>query len=158
MGLRGPVIVPNAGYDTADGKLMIVVGTDRQFRAFCNAIGRPELADDERFARNDGRWTHEPVLNAEITDTLMTAPRAHWAAKLDAAGVPNAPIQDVGEASRHPQVEAGGQLQASPDGGFRLIGPPLRFDGVRPPFRQPAPQLGEATRQVFSRLHERSGT
>jgi crotonobetainyl-CoA:carnitine CoA-transferase CaiB-like acyl-CoA transferase len=69
---------------------------------------------------------------------------------LTAADVPNAPIQNLGEAVDHPQTVASGIYQISPDGSFRLTGLPLLFDGERPGFRKKAPDLGEATQEVFA--------
>ena len=54
-GLRGPIIVPNAAYDTLDGKIIITIGTDSQFVCFCEVIGRPELARNDLFVHNTDR-------------------------------------------------------------------------------------------------------
>ena len=66
----------------------------------------------------------------------------------------NAPLQTLGEAVDHPQTIASGLLQKSPDGDFRTIGMPVRFDGVRPGFRSNAPGLGEATQEVFDFMND----
>jgi crotonobetainyl-CoA:carnitine CoA-transferase CaiB-like acyl-CoA transferase len=149
MGLRGPLIIPNAAYDTADGKLIITIGTDRQFRAFCDAIGRPDMGRDQRFANNDGRIANEAALNAEINATFATAPRAEWSRRLDAVNVPNAPVQSLDQAADHEQILAGDQLQPDPSGAFRQVALPLRFDGVRPPMRRSAPALGEGNEEFL---------
>ena len=150
MGLQGPVLVPNAGYDTADGKLMLTIGTALQFERFCRVIERPDLLDDPRFASNEDRIANKAAFDAIISQILAGRPRAEWSELLQAADVPNAPIQTLGEAVDHAQTVASGMMQDSPDGSFRLMGMPLRFDGERPAFRNLAPDLGEANQQVFA--------
>lgn len=149
-GLRGPLIAPNGAFDAADGKLIITIGTERQFRAFCAAVNRPEMAEDARFHDNQCRMANVAALEAEINAIFATRPRRHWAEALDAANVPNAPVQDLAQATAHPQVVAGGQLQAVPGGDFRQMALPLRFDGERPPLRRSAPALGEGNEEFFA--------
>ncbi|MDP7586031.1 MAG: CoA transferase, partial [Verrucomicrobiota bacterium] len=73
----------------------------------------------------------------------------YWAERLDAAGVPNAPLQDLAQAVAHEQTAASGILQTSPDGNYRVVGLPLKFDGLRPAFQRPAPGLGEADEDLL---------
>jgi len=149
-GLSGPIIVPNTGYDTADGKLLVTVGTERQFARFCDAIGLPDLPQDPRFASNEDRVANAEAFNAVLTEQLRTQPRDYWTDRLDAVDVPCAPILELKEALVHPQTAVTGILQPSPDGEFRITGLPLRFDGERPAFRRAAPALGEATQAAFA--------
>jgi len=149
-GLSGPIIVPNTGYDTADGKLLVTVGTERQFGRFCDAIGLPDLPQDPRFASNEDRVANVEAFDALLNEQLRTQPRDHWADRLDAVDVPCAPILELEEALAHPQTAVTGMLQSSPDGAFRITGLPLRFDGERPAFRHAAPELGEATQAAFA--------
>ena len=66
-----------------------------------------------------------------------------WQARLDKAGVPAAPIENVAQVIASKQTEALGILQKAPDLDMTLTGLPLEFDGVRPPYRFSAPKLGE---------------
>ena len=68
---------------------------------------------------------------------------AEWLTRLDAAGVPAAPIENVAQVAASPQTAALGMLQKAPDLDLTLAGLPLEFDGVRPPYRHSAPTLGE---------------
>jgi formyl-CoA transferase len=92
---------------------------------------------------------NEQTLNAEITKTLLTKPWSYWAERLDAANVPNAPVQSLEQAIEHPQTIASGLAQIVPGSDFRQMSLPLRFDGNRPAIRRPAPILGEANRDLF---------
>ena len=128
-------------FDTKDGEIVIAAGNDRLFAKLARAIGRPEWAADPRFATNALRVQHRSELIPEIEAIMRTGTREEWAARLDDAGVPCAPIHDLREVLAHPQTEALGMLQEA--AGLRLVGLPLSFDGERPPIRSAAPALGE---------------
>lgn len=63
--------------------------------------------------------------------------------RLDASGIPNAPLQDVAQVAAHPQTAALGILQAERPDGLPMVGLPVSFDGIRPPMQWPVPRLGE---------------
>ncbi len=100
MGNAHPSISPYELYDAADGQLVIAVGNDRQFRALCETIGLPELADDARFATNTDRVANRTQLREELDRALRERPAAHWSEALTAARVPAGPVNDVGAAFR----------------------------------------------------------
>jgi crotonobetainyl-CoA:carnitine CoA-transferase CaiB-like acyl-CoA transferase len=142
-------IVPYRGYATSDGHLVIGAGNDKLFRTLARALGHSEWADDARFLDNPRRVHNRVALDAMIEAVTMTNTSAEWQALLEAAGVPSAPMQSVDQVLAHPQTQALGMLQQSPDGRLTLMGLPLSFDGERPPFRRPAPQLGEHTDELL---------
>ena len=78
-----------------------------------------------------------------LEDIFRAQPTAEWLARLDAAGVPAAPIENVAQVIASKQTEALGILQQAPDLDMTLTGLPLEFDGARPPYRFSAPKLGE---------------
>ena len=143
-------IVPYRGYATRDGYLLIGAGNDKLFRKLATALGHPAWADDERFLDNPRRVQNRVALDALIEDVTRSDTSAAWQAVLEAAGVPSAPMQNVDEVLAHPQTKALGMLQESPDGRLTIMGLPLSFDGERPPFRRPAPQLGEHTDELLA--------
>jgi crotonobetainyl-CoA:carnitine CoA-transferase CaiB-like acyl-CoA transferase len=142
-------IVPYRGYATSDGYLVIGAGNDKLFRTLARALGHPEWADDKRFLDNPRRVHNRVALDALIEDVTRTKTSAAWQAALEAAGVPSSPMQSVDQVLAHPQTQALGMLQESPDGRLTLMGLPLSFDGERPPFRRPAPELGEHTDELL---------
>ena len=95
MGNAHPNIQPQDVFQTADGHLVLVVGNDGQFEKFCAVIGRPELAVDERFARNSGRVHNRQILADMINKCLGEQPLAYWIAAFEAAGVPAGPINTI---------------------------------------------------------------
>ena len=135
-------IVPHQAFPTADGHIMVAAGNDNLFRALCGAIGMT-FARDERFATNSKRVENRRVLIPMLEDIFRSRPSADWQARLDEAGVPAAPIENVAQVIASKQTEALGILQKAPDLDMTLTGLPLEFDGVRPPYRFSAPKLGE---------------
>ncbi len=148
-GLQGPVVAPNRGYQAADGIHVIVVGTDGQFKRFCEALNCPELLDDSRFVTGPDRLANEAELSRLVGDIIATDTRAVWSEKLDAAGIPNAPVQTVEEVVAHPQTEALGMLRPGEDESMPFVGLPMRLDGERPATGNHAPRLDEHQQQVF---------
>ena len=135
-GVRG--IMPYQAYDCADGYLVVAASNDRLFANLARELDHPEWLDDPRFVDNPARASHREDLNALLMPLFKAQPRAHWQARLDNAGVPNAPIQHAGEVIAHPQTQALGMLQDSGKG-IALTGLPLSFDGERPALRNIAP-------------------
>lgn len=148
-GLKGPLLVPNQAFQTSDGRLIITVGTNNQFRKLCDVIAHSSLADDARFTSNAARDDNQDALADLINAALAHKPRAHWCKLLDAADVPNAPIQTLEEAMSHEQISGGDIFIEAPDGSFRVVGPAIKFDKVRPGMKTAAPELGEHTKAVL---------
>ena len=143
------MIVPYQAFPCSDGHLMVASGNDNLFRKVCGVIGRPELADDARFAKNAGRVENRAAIVGILSDALARDTRAAWQAKLEAVGVPCGPVQTLDQVVAHPQTAALGILQTSPDGGLQTIGLPVSFDGARPAYETGAPGLGEHTDAVL---------
>jgi crotonobetainyl-CoA:carnitine CoA-transferase CaiB-like acyl-CoA transferase len=98
LGNRHPSIEPFATYAAADGDLMIGAGNDAQFRRLADAIGAPRLADDARFASNEGRVAHAAELAPLLEEKLAARSCDEWRDVLTAAGVPAGPVQTIAEA------------------------------------------------------------
>src|SRR3954467_4355694 len=97
-GNRHPSIAPYETYEAADRPFAVAVGNDRLFGRLCEAIGRPELARDERFATNAARVAHLDALGDALDAVFRTRPADHWIEVLRAAHVPVGPITRVSEA------------------------------------------------------------
>jgi crotonobetainyl-CoA:carnitine CoA-transferase CaiB-like acyl-CoA transferase len=143
MGSGVAEIVPHQAFATADGHVMVAAGNDNLFRTLAKLLERPELATDPRFASNSKRVENRHALIPILQELFHAKPTAEWLARLDAAGVPAAPIENVAQVAASRQTEALGILQKAPDLDMTLAGLPLEFDGVRPPYRFSAPTLGE---------------
>jgi crotonobetainyl-CoA:carnitine CoA-transferase CaiB-like acyl-CoA transferase len=141
-------IAPYQVFAAADGGLMITAANDGLFRRLVEAIGLPELADDARFRTNPDRVTNRAALVDALAPTLLEETRSVWLERLAAAGVPAAPVQDIGEVAADPQTQAVGIVRRA--GAYRTIGPAFSVGGERPEYRSPPPPLGAHTAEVLA--------
>src|SRR5690242_11283423 len=95
MGNSHPSLTPYEPLPTADGELIVTAGNDRQFRRLSEVIGAPRLADDPRFATNEGRTANRAELRPLLAQYLGARTAAEWFDELIAAGVPAGPINTV---------------------------------------------------------------
>lgn len=143
-------IVPYQCFLTRDGWLMIAAGNDSLFRRLCAALGQPELGSDPRFRTNSDRVVNRESLIPQLEGVTRTWAMAELMSALDAAGIPNAPLQNVAQVSAHPQTAAVGILQRGPPGALPTVGVPLSFDGRRAASTRAAPALGEHNDTVLA--------
>jgi crotonobetainyl-CoA:carnitine CoA-transferase CaiB-like acyl-CoA transferase len=149
-----PSIVPYRPFDASDRPVAVAVGNDRLFARLCDALGRPELASDERFATSAARVAHRDELEPLLEDAFARESAEHWVAALRAASVPVGPVNGVDEAFA--LAAELGMEPTEPHGGVELIRPPLRLDGERPPIRRPPPRLDEHGDEIRAWLNESS--
>jgi len=145
-------IVPYQAFQTSDSWIIVAVGNDGQFRKFVEAGGRPELADDPRFATNPERVRHRDVLVPIVAEMVKTRRKREWIEALEAAGVPCGPINDVGEVFADEQVRARGMRVEAPhpSGAVApLVRNPIRMSATPPEVRSAPPLLGEHTDDVL---------
>ncbi|MFC3074324.1 CaiB/BaiF CoA transferase family protein [Shinella pollutisoli] len=143
VGSASPDIVPYQAFETQTGYMMVAAGNDNLFRRLCEAIGKPDLASDPRFATNKDRVVNRAVLIPILAETLRERPADHWFGVFDAAGIPNGPIHTVDQVVVHPQVEALGILQKVNGDTMQLLGLPVSFDGARASLERVAPSVGQ---------------
>jgi crotonobetainyl-CoA:carnitine CoA-transferase CaiB-like acyl-CoA transferase len=141
------MIVPYQAFAAADGYMMVAAGNDNLFRRLAAVLERPELAEDQRFRGNKDRVVHRRELVPILADIFVTRPRAEWAGLLDAAGIPNGPINTLDQVVEDEQTRALGIIQQQAGSALGLVGLPLSFDGVRPALEKTAPALGEDNRK-----------
>jgi crotonobetainyl-CoA:carnitine CoA-transferase CaiB-like acyl-CoA transferase len=152
LGNRHPSITPYETYRAADGDFAVACGNDALFRRLCDAIGRPELAGDERYATNSGRLGHRAALTADLEAAFATAPAAEWVARLGEAGVPAGPIHDVAQAFAF--AEDLGLEPVDETDGVRTVRSPMRLAGTPVAVRRRPPRLGEHDAEIRAWLRE----
>ncbi len=141
-------VVPFQSFDTATGPVIIAAGNDRLFAKLAEVVGHPEWARDPRYATNAARVAHKTELLDALADILRTGSKGQWIDRLEAAGVPCAPINSLPDAVTDPQTAALGIIQQAPGEEYALVALPLSFDGVRPGIRLAPPGIGEHTDEV----------
>jgi crotonobetainyl-CoA:carnitine CoA-transferase CaiB-like acyl-CoA transferase len=156
-----PNIQPQDVFACRDGHAAIVVGNDGQYEKFCAAIGRPDLLTDERYAANAGRVRNREALKQTIEDTLAQGDVKDWMAKIEAAGVPCAPINTIPMALEDPQVKQRGMLRHLPHptaGSVPQVVSPMRFADAPLSYDRAPPLLGEHTEEVLREIGWREAT
>jgi crotonobetainyl-CoA:carnitine CoA-transferase CaiB-like acyl-CoA transferase len=150
MGNSHPSLFPYEPLPTASGDLIVTAGNDAQFRKLCRVLGAEYLADDPRFARNDGRTANRGQLRPLLTELLSARTAAEWFRVLISAGVPCGPINTVDqgiafadEIGLDPVVQAGRGEAA-----VASIRHPLTFSASAPRYDLPPPGLDEHGEQI----------
>ena len=155
IGNLHPNIVPYQPFKSSDGEVIVACGNDNLFRRFCEAAGRPELAQDARFATNGKRVENRAEMTRVIQEFFGKRSTAEWLERLEAAGVPNGPINDLAQVFEEPQVKARAvkiELSHPVAGRLPLVASPMRFSGTPLEYRLPPPLLGEHTEEVLKNL------
>ena len=150
-----PNIQPQDVYRCSDGDVILVVGNDGQFAKLCESLGRPEWAQDERFATNPQRVRNIETLSALLQAEFTRHTRAELIDQLDAAGVPCGPINSVADVFEDPQVKAGGMLRHVPHpSGVDVpqVASPMRFTEADLPQREAPPLLGQHSADILAEI------
>ena len=140
MGNRHPSIAPYESYPTADRPMVIAVGNDRQFRSCATVLGRPEWADDPRFATNPARVENRLELFELMCRQLSAKGAETWFAELSGVGVPCGPIHDVAGAFQ--LAERLGLAPVADAAGEPTVANPIGLSRTPPTYRMAPPVLG----------------
>ncbi|MGE0734975.1 MAG: CaiB/BaiF CoA transferase family protein [Alphaproteobacteria bacterium] len=154
IGARHPTITPFEAFATADGHIIIAAGNNGLYTKLCHAIGRPDLITDDRFISNDLRTQNQPALKAEIEAILIGGGTAIWLEKLEQAGVPCGPINNVAQALSDPQVLSRNMVVSIDDkdvGELKMAGNPIKISGFADPSTRGAvPDLDGDRAQILA--------
>jgi crotonobetainyl-CoA:carnitine CoA-transferase CaiB-like acyl-CoA transferase len=152
LGNGHPSIVPYQVFATADGHVILAIGNDSQFRDFCAAAGRPDIAADPDYATNPARVAHRGVLIPLLQALMSARTTAAWVAALETAGVPCGPINQLADLMTDPQVLARRLITTATHeraGEMRMVASPMRFSRSDPGPPQAPPALGADTDRVL---------
>lgn len=161
IGNLHPNIAPYQPFRTRDGNVILACGNDNLFGKFCEAAGCRELAEDGRFATNGKRVENRAELTRLLAQVFLGRSTREWVELLEAAGVPNGPINNIAQVFADPQVKARGvRIELEHAGGamLPLVASPMRFSETRVDYRLAPPLLGQHTTEVLSRLLGKSET
>ena len=154
-GNKHPNIQPQDVFPVRDGHIVLAVGNDEQFQRFAAAIGRPELALDQRYATNRERVRNLDSLHPLIVRQLAERDLADWIGIFGAQKVPCGPINTVPMVFAEEQVKHRKMLRALPhplSGSVPSVVSPMRFERAELGFDRPPPLLGEHTQEVLAGL------
>jgi crotonobetainyl-CoA:carnitine CoA-transferase CaiB-like acyl-CoA transferase len=145
-----PNITPYQAFSTLNGHMIVACGNDELFETLCHALGRDDLATDERFVTNSQRLHHRRALINMLQEQFLQRDTADWLALLRKAGVPCGPIHKVSQVFHDPQIKAREfvwECEHPTAGTIRLVGSPMRLSETPPQLYKAPPLLGEDNEQ-----------
>ena len=148
-----PNIVPYQSFNTLDGYMVVGAASEGNWQRLCQAIDRPELANDPRFAKNAQRVGHRKELIDILTEVFLKRDTAAWIRLLGDAGIPCAPVNTIDRVFAEPQVLHRNMLleiEHPTAGKVRMAGMPLKFSNTPTSVRLPPPLLGQHTEEVLA--------
>jgi crotonobetainyl-CoA:carnitine CoA-transferase CaiB-like acyl-CoA transferase len=150
LGNRHPSIAPYQMFPTADRPVVVAVGNDRQFAAFCRGLGAPELADDPRFTTNPNRVAHIDALDGAVSARMATQSADRWFTTLTDLGVPCGPVNDVADAFALATDLglAGKHLVGDGADAVELVANPIALSETPAAYHRRPPRLGEHTDEI----------
>ncbi|MER8975373.1 MULTISPECIES: CaiB/BaiF CoA-transferase family protein [unclassified Mesorhizobium] len=159
MGNAHMNIAPYEVVPVKNGHIILAVGNDGQFAKFCAAVGLDELVSNPDFATNPARVANRAKLREQMIEALKAFDRDPLLARLETAGVPASPINNIGQMFADPQTVARGMRLDLDDGHGNLlpsVRAPMVMSGTPLVYERPSPRLGEHTQEILTEL-ERSG-
>jgi succinate--hydroxymethylglutarate CoA-transferase len=153
LGSAHPRNAPYQAYDASDAPFVVAAGNDALWKEVCEAVERPELSADPRFADVASRARHQKALAQILQEAFKTKTAGEWISELTRRGVPCAPVNTFAEILADPELYARGLVQplvAPVIGETRATAYAVQIDRSRPRVKRPPPRLGEHTAEVLS--------
>lgn len=153
MGSRNPLLVPYGIFKTKDD--YVAVAAVLRFPELCRAIGRPELAEDPRFARLELQVLNQFQLYPVLEEVFVTRTTEEWLRTLEAADIPCAPVNTIDKVVVDPQVldrDMVVDVEHAKGGTLRLVGNPVKMSATPPDARKQfttPPLLGQHMEEVL---------
>jgi formyl-CoA transferase len=155
LGNGHPNLVPYQAFQARDGWFILGVGNDKQWGQLCDALDRPELKTDSRFASNGERVANRETLVGELTKIFAQKNADDWLAEFVKAGLPCGRINSIPEVFDHPQAKAREmtlETEHASAGIVKLTGFPYKFSQTPADVLRPPPTLGQHTEEVLTRV------
>lgn len=154
IGNRYEAAYPYDSFTAKDGQLVIGAGNDKLYRILCNWMGRPELGEDPRFARNVDRVAAWKELKAIITDELKDLTVKEVVDGLLEAGCPAAPIYNIQQVTEDPHIAGAREMFVEMEhpavGRMKITGNQVKLSDTPVSYDRPAPMLGQHTKEILA--------
>ena len=155
MGTAYAALLPYQTFRTATKDIALAVGSEKLWKAFCPAIGHPELVDHPLYRTNKERTQNFAQLINLLQDIFLEQSYDYWETQLMTHGIPVGAVNDISQLVEHPQVKARGALvdiDHPAAGPTQIVGVPMRLSKTPGSIRTPSPLLGEHTEQVLQSM------
>ncbi len=139
-------------YQTRDGYLCVLVYNDKQWKAFFDVIGKPEMLKQKEFATQEARSQNYVKAYAFVAEEFRQRTTAEWLEALERADIPVQRMNSLDDIVADPHLAAIGYLRAvehPTEGRIKTLGVPSEWSESPPEYRRHAPSLGEHTREVL---------
>jgi crotonobetainyl-CoA:carnitine CoA-transferase CaiB-like acyl-CoA transferase len=154
-GNEHPSIVPYEVFRAADAYITLGVANNSLWERCCQALERPALARDPRFATEATRVEHRAALVPLLNEILGSRDADEWLKRFEAAGVPAGRIKSVAEVCESEHLKARGMIVTLPHpsaGTVTVMGVPVRLSATPGAVASPPPRLGEHTDEILRSL------
>jgi formyl-CoA transferase/CoA:oxalate CoA-transferase len=162
LGNTHPNIVPYQVFRAKDKYIILTVGTEKLWHAFCAALSLEHLKTDPRFASNKDRSKNRAELIPVLDELFAGQPADYWLEKLKDTGIPNGPINTIADTLAHPQHRARQfvvELEHPLIGLVKSMGNPVNLTATPVSYRLAPPTLGQHTQEVLAQLgYDEAGT
>ena len=148
-------LVPYQVFAVKDGEIVIAVGNDTQWQRYCEAIERPDLAQDPKWVKVTGRITGRSELIPHLAKTMLEKNRDEWISILEGYDIPCGPINNYQQVFEDPHVIHREIKVDTPyeDGSIiSTIASPLRLQSTPPEYKRPPPKLGDSNFEILNQL------
>ncbi len=148
-----PVNTPMGVFPSADKPINIAASSPKLWEVFCRVAGREDWLDKPEWKTAEGRTKDRPALNAAIAEVTRQQPSEYWILKLEEAGIPCGPINDIREVFEDPQVQHLGMVWQIPHeklGQAGVVRTPINIQGHTPGIRRGVPGLGEHSDEILA--------
>ena len=148
-----PVNTPMGVFPSADKPINIAASSPKLWEVFCRVAERPDWLEKPEWKTAEGRTKDRPALNAALAEVTRTRPSEWWISRLEQAGIPCGPINDIREVFEDPQVRHLGMVWQVPHatlGEAGVVRTPLNIEGHSPGIRRPVPALGEHAEEILA--------
>ncbi|KAJ1970376.1 hypothetical protein H4R35_005900 [Dimargaris xerosporica] len=145
-------IVPYRGFSTQDGFIVIGGGNDRQFSILCKVLDLEHLCQDPKYDTNAQRVQHRDELESILETRLQAHTTDYWLKALEGCGIPYAPLNNLEQTFKHPQVmarEAIKKVQHPTIGPLSMVGPAVHYSQTPATIRRPPPLLGQHSEEIL---------
>jgi crotonobetainyl-CoA:carnitine CoA-transferase CaiB-like acyl-CoA transferase len=152
LGNRHPTVVPYKTFEVSDGLMIIAIGNDKQYRAFCEEMGHAALGTDPRFATGPQRLANREEIEAIVQEIVRPFKRDDLIARFEARGVPAGPVNSIKEIFEDPFVEARNTVHRfTRDDGVEVptVAYPGKLSATPADYRYYPPRVGEHTREIL---------